>query len=264
MGEISFDQLAAEYDKTFTNTALGLLQRKVVWNHLEKLLAKKNHPINVLELNCGTGEDAIFLSKKGHHVIATDLSKEMLRIAEGKVDTANVSNIEFKQLDLRSVEHYKASRKFDLVFSNFGGFNCLNESEMKQTGRALAKLISDDGILMLVIMPDQCLIEKIYALFKRDWLLYSRRSQSPQAIKLGLEKIWTWYYSPANLKRILVQYEVNYKAPVGFIPSYFNPKVNKWPIAFHALKMLNSLALKSSLLTRYADHFLISFSLKRK
>ncbi len=264
MGETSFDQLAVEYDKTFTHTVLGVLQRKVVWNHLEKLLAKKSHSINVLELNCGTGEDAIFLSKKGHHVIATDLSKEMLRIAERKANAANVSTIEFRQLDLRSVDRYGVSRKFDLVFSNFGGFNCLNESEMKQAGKALENLIAADGILMLVIMPDRCLIEKIYALFKRDWLLFSRRSQSPQAIKMGSEKIWTWYYSPANLIRILDQYEVNYKAPVGFIPPYFNPNVTKWPIAFHALKMFNFLALKSSLLTRYSDHFLISFSLKRK
>lgn len=264
MGESSFDQLAAEYDKTFTNSDLGVLQRKVVWNHLEKVLAKKSHSINVLELNCGTGEDAIFLSKKGHQVIATDLSKEMLRIAEQKAHAANVKTIEFRQLDLRSVDQHRVSRKFDLVFSNFGGFNCLNESELKQVGKAIEKLITADGILMLVIMPDRCLIEKIYALFKKDWSLFSRRGQSPQAIKMGSEKIWTWYYSPADLKRILPQYKVNYKTPVGFIPSYFNPNVNTWLIAFQALKMLNSLALRSSLLSRYSDHFLISFSLKRK
>ena len=35
----------------------------------------------VLELNCGTGEDAVFLARRGVRVLATDLSGAMVEAA---------------------------------------------------------------------------------------------------------------------------------------------------------------------------------------
>ncbi|MBK8502379.1 MAG: methyltransferase domain-containing protein [Saprospiraceae bacterium] len=262
MTEFSFDQLADRYDETFTDTAVGVMQRKVVWNSLEMLLGSKKNPLNILELNCGTGEDAIFLSKKGHKVTATDLSKKMLSKAKEKASRENADSIEFMQLDLKCLDNLKRTNQFDLIFSNFGGFNCLNIDEINHLSKAVRKYLSTTGMLIFVLMPDRCLIEKIYAIFKRDRSLFFRRDQSVQEIKMGIGKTLTWYHSPKSIATIFTKenYKAIYLRSVGFIPSYFSIHAEKSPGLFRIVRLINYLAMRTSLLVRYSDHFLVAFT----
>ncbi len=38
--------------------------------------------LDILELNCGTGEDAVLFSEKGFNIVATDVSEEMLKVTQ--------------------------------------------------------------------------------------------------------------------------------------------------------------------------------------
>ena len=58
----AFDTLAESYDTIFTSTIIGRSQRSVVW---AKAAAVFRAGDRVLELNCGTGEDALFLARRG-------------------------------------------------------------------------------------------------------------------------------------------------------------------------------------------------------
>ena len=60
-----FDLLAADYDRTWTNSGAGRLQRDAVWRHLLPLFHSGDW---VLDLGCGTGEDAQHLSRLGIRV----------------------------------------------------------------------------------------------------------------------------------------------------------------------------------------------------
>ena len=73
-----FDTLAETYDADFSSSAIGLMQRKRVWKWLVPLLNESGRSLNILEINCGTGEDAIRLASMGHRVIATDASAAMI------------------------------------------------------------------------------------------------------------------------------------------------------------------------------------------
>ena len=75
----AFDQIASSYDETFTYTEIGKKQRNIVWDYLKRTLPADTQ-LDILELNCGTGEDALFLANIGHSVTATDASEEMLNI----------------------------------------------------------------------------------------------------------------------------------------------------------------------------------------
>jgi len=52
------DHVATQYDADFTHSQIGRLQRASVWHYLEKRFAKQKN-LSILELNCGTGEDAL-------------------------------------------------------------------------------------------------------------------------------------------------------------------------------------------------------------
>ena len=78
-----FDHAASTYDETFTNSCVGEAQREQVWKYVDKHLNKFN---NVLEVNCGTGEDAHRWKFRGKDVVGTDISPEMIRIARKAVN----------------------------------------------------------------------------------------------------------------------------------------------------------------------------------
>ena len=74
----AFDALAADYDASFTATPLGTLLREAVWRRLDARFAPGDR---VLELACGTGEDAVHLASRGVRVTAVDASAAMVEAA---------------------------------------------------------------------------------------------------------------------------------------------------------------------------------------
>ena len=94
-----FDAAAAGYDTSFTHAVIGKAQRKRVYELLADVL-QKSAPQKILEVNCGTGEDAIWLAEQGFDVVATDLSEKMIGVAQNKSDMANPV---FKTLDINEL-----------------------------------------------------------------------------------------------------------------------------------------------------------------
>src|SRR5688572_23347635 len=126
-----FDHIAPTYDSAFTQSAIGQLQRKHVWNYLEKITPELGG-LEILELNCGTGEDAMLFSEKGFNIVATDVSEEMLRVTQQKAHRYSLQNkITSHYLDLESFDETVFDKKFDLIFSNFGGLNCIHPDSFK-------------------------------------------------------------------------------------------------------------------------------------
>ena len=67
---------------------------------------------NVLELGCGTGLYTETLQKVGDHVVATDLSDEMIAFAKEK--RGELENVEFRKADALNLEFNDET--FDTVF----------------------------------------------------------------------------------------------------------------------------------------------------
>lgn len=141
----AFDQLAPEYDDGFTRTVLGERLRRAVWRRLDTLFAPGDR---VLELACGTGEDAVHLGRRGVKVLATDASPEMVRVAAGKVGRAGL-DVEVRRLPVEDLDGLDEP-PFDGALSNFGGLNCV--ADLSATGRALAARLRPGGIAVLCVM----------------------------------------------------------------------------------------------------------------
>ena len=117
--------MADTYDATFTESVIGRAQRNVVWRALQRTFRPGDR---VLELNCGTGEDALFLAKRGVSVVACDASARMIEIAERRKSLeAPDASLEFHVLRNEDVDTLTPADPFDGVVSNFSGLNCVED-----------------------------------------------------------------------------------------------------------------------------------------
>jgi len=142
----AFDALAADYDSDFTATPLGVLLRQAVHRRLDARFPPGSH---VLELACGTGEDAVHLGRRGVRVLATDASPIMIERARAKIAAADLAaTVEARPLAIEDLS--VLSGPFDGAFSNFGGLNCV--ADLGKTARVLADLLKPGAPALLCVM----------------------------------------------------------------------------------------------------------------
>jgi len=142
----AFDQIAGGYDGRFTQSAIGRRMRRAVWRRCDALFPPG---ARLLEINCGTGEDAVHLGARGVRVLATDASAAMLAIAREKARTAGVAGaVQFEQLRIEDVGPSLGT--FDGVLSNFGGLNCV--ADLGSVAAGLASVLRRGGLALLCVM----------------------------------------------------------------------------------------------------------------
>jgi len=143
---MAFDALAPDYDVQFTGSSLGTLLRAAVQRRLDARFAAGDH---VLEMACGTAEDAVHLGLRGVRVVATDASESMIEKAQAKVAAAGLSGlIETRRIAIEDLASLAGS--FDGAFSNFGGLNCV--ADLRGLGRTLGDLVRPGGVVLLCVM----------------------------------------------------------------------------------------------------------------
>ena len=261
-----FDHVATTYDQSFTHSHIGKLQRASVMEYLDGILPA-DKSLRILELNCGTGEDAIYFAKKGHHVNATDLSEEMTIVTNQKVIKNGLEDlIESFPLDMRLISKTRFKGKFDLIFSNFGGLNCLSVQELKKLSNDLTSLINQGGRLIAVIMPKSCLWENFYFTAKLEWGKVLRRNTSKMLpVNVGTHDIPTWYFSPTEITRIFGNhFKKVAQKPIGFTvpPSYMEPFFANRKKTLNVLGKIENSINGIGGLASLSDHFLIDLVIK--
>ncbi len=257
-----FDVAANTYDTTFTNTKIGLAQRKKVYRNLKPIF-KATKKMAILEVNCGTGIDALEFDKKDHDITATDISENMIKIAEHKNKTTNVT---FSVLDCKNLDKSELSKtQFDIIFSNFGGLNCLSSIELNQFIQTVYSMLKPSGKLIMVLMPKKCIWERLYFWSKGNFKKAKRRDTN-NLILANVEgkKVPTWYYSPSDIISMSKKnFSVAHCVPIGILvpPSYLEKSfLTKFPI-WNVLNTIESY-INFRFLAKYADHFLIELEKK--
>ncbi|MDO8365451.1 MAG: methyltransferase domain-containing protein [Saprospiraceae bacterium] len=269
-----FDAIAHDYDAAFSHTTVGRLLRARVWyctggfsfRTIASAPAAKAAG-TVLELNCGTGEDAIWFAKQGFQVLATDVSPEMVAVAKAKIAQAGLSeNAMVRVCSFAEIEKIPEGN-FDLIFSNFGGLNCVSPPELRQLGPILAQKLKPGGKFVAVVMSRFCWWETLYFLLKmKPREAFRRFSRKPLDAQLdALTTVSTWYYSPSEFYKILNfnGFKPRFK-PIGLWlpPSYLNPFFEKHMRLLGVLNFLEK-KLAPQWLAFAADHFMICLKSKQ-
>jgi SAM-dependent methyltransferase len=144
-----FDRVAATYDALWTTTPIGRAQRNLVWREMDALFQPG---MRILDIGCGTGEDAAHFASRGVTVHATDASPAMVQVAQARGGfTAAVCGAE----DLAQVDG-----TFDGAISNFGALNCVKD--LPAVAGSLAALVRPGGRVAICILGRFCAWETLY------------------------------------------------------------------------------------------------------
>ena len=137
-----FDSIAWKYD--FLNHFLSLGIDKRWRKKVTKIVLEDKHS-KILDVATGTGDLAIAIAKKARQseIVAVDMSKEMLKIAETKISERGFSNITVMEQD--ALDMVFEDGFFDVVTISFGvrNFEDLNKglSELSRVVKSGGRVI---------------------------------------------------------------------------------------------------------------------------
>lgn len=189
---LAFDAAAPVYDETYE--ALPGIRR--IRSVTSALYLKCFPPgSRLLEINCGTGNDALFLARQGRMILATDVSPLMLEEVRKKIAANGLDHaVSTRRLAFDELESLRGML-FDGAYSNLGGLNCTNDLPAVATG--LARLVKPGGFFVATVMPSFCLWETLGFLARLRWRdAFRRRSRKGTLANLHGGHVRTHYHSP--------------------------------------------------------------------
>lgn len=256
----AFTRQSVVFDQIYSGNTIINYKRARVRQHIMQYLAPGS---NILELNSGTGEDAIFLAQAGHKVHATDISSGMQQVLEQK-SAPYRDRISFEICSFTQLHQLQNQGPFDHIFSNFGGLNCTGELE--KVLLSFDKLLKPGGKITLVIIPGFCLWETLLV-FKGKFKTAFRRFFSAKGRVAHIEGTYfkCYYYSQSFVISTLQQsYKVLSAEGLCTLvpPSYIGGFAEKHPKTYNFLKNKED-KLKDKWPWKYmGDYFIISLEKK--
>jgi ubiquinone/menaquinone biosynthesis C-methylase UbiE len=213
----------------------------------------------LLELNCGTGIDAVFFAMNGLQVHATDIADGMLEELRKKIElknlSANISSQKCSFKELNTLSH----QKFNHIFSNFGGLNCTNE--LDKVISQFKNLLQPGGTVTLVIMPPICLWEFALALKGNFRTAFRRLRKNGTDSNVEGMRFNSYYYSPSKVSTYFGnQYKlIALKSLACFVPPpYLEKFPHEYPKLFKLSTLLDEKLSSSFPFNRWADHYIIT------
>lgn len=196
----AFSKQSVVFDTIYGEDGIIQYKRQRVRAHFAKHVP---YGSSILELNCGTGEDAVFFASEGYRVHATDAATGMLNVLQQKVQHYNLQNrISHELCSYTQLDQLAQKGPYNALFSNFGGLNCTGE--LDTVLRSFDGLLQPGGTATLVIISPFCLWEFLLV-FKGMFRTATRRFFSSGGRKARVENTFfkCWYYAPSYITRHL-------------------------------------------------------------
>ncbi len=257
---LAFSKQSAIFDAYNESNCITRYCRQVVYETADKLLKPSS---SILEINCGTGIDAVRFAEKNHTVLATDGSEGMIKALIQKLKgQGNAISVKPMLLDYTRISTLEP-QQFDFIFSNFGGLNCTEH--LCDVLNQLPALLKPGGKLLMVIMPDFCWWETAF-LTKLNLKLACRRwKKGGTAANVEGRRFLTYYYAPSAIRKMLAQsMKCIYLSGlcVAVPPEFMAHHMVKHPLTFKYLKKIDRKIAVHFPFNRVGDYFIIAFEKK--
>lgn len=186
----AFSRTAEKYDSFGEGHPHLTRMRNKVYAHVRRYVPQG---ARILELNAGTGTDAVQLAQRGYSVHATDIAPGMLNRLQDKVNTLGLRDrVTMEQHSFLSLENVQGA-PFDAVFSDLGGLNCV--PDLTPVIRQLPKILKPGGVVTWVLMPHVCLWEVAEVMRGNFSLAFRRFSRGKVRANLEGLNFDVYYFS---------------------------------------------------------------------
>jgi SAM-dependent methyltransferase len=261
-GANAFDALAPRYDALFSpeaNPLVALARQRV-----HQVLARQFAPgSRLLELGCGTGEDTLALTARGHRLIACDPAPQMLVRAEAKL--AAVGRADAVRFVNRSAAALADAwptlgEHVDGVFSNFAPLNC--ELSLEPVRRLLEQALAPGGRFVGVVLPKICPLEILLFLARGEPRTALRRFRQPAVADVDGHSFPMRYYGAGDFDRALGPgfRRIETRSLCLLLPPLsFGPSLARRPTLFAALSAAEDRVAALPGLRRLGDHVILVY-----
>ncbi|HEX2616819.1 MAG TPA: class I SAM-dependent methyltransferase [Flavobacteriales bacterium] len=211
----------------------------------------------LLELNAGTGIDSFYFAEQGLRVLATDGAEGMVAELQAKQRTHPQLHVDVMACSFLELERL-GDRRFDHVFSNFGGLNCT--PHLDQALHGIDRVLRPGGTCALVIMPRFSPWELLAVLKGRVGLALRRWRRGGTVAHLEGLTFLCHYFSPRYVRKHLGQgYEVITQRALSLVvpPPHMERFPSRWPRLLRALDRIEEGIAHRWPFRNWGDHYLI-------
>jgi ubiquinone/menaquinone biosynthesis C-methylase UbiE len=255
----AFDALARSYDDVFTESCIGRAQRSSVWREMDRHFLPGQ---SILEINCGTGVDALYMAKRGVRVVACDASREMIAAARRRLAKSGFEkSVQFHSLPTEDLGQLEEVPLFDGALSNFAGLNCVQD--LPAVGSNIARLLRPGAVLMICVFGRWCLWEVFWFLARGNpHKAFRRLGSNRTSAHLKGYEVDLHYSSVREWKRAFAPFfklEIWKGVGVTVPPSYLEPLAIRYRRSFRAAISADRGLERNPVARCFGDHLLLTF-----
>jgi ubiquinone/menaquinone biosynthesis C-methylase UbiE len=226
-----FDAAAPTYDQVFTDSLVGRAERHAVWRELDTAFRAGDR---ILEINCGTGVDALHLAEKGIAVLGCDLAPRMIEVARRRASSSSLQGkMDFRVLASEDIDLLSRESPFDGAFSNFAGLNCVED--ISQVARSLGRLVKPGASVLLCMAGTFVPWEIVWHLAHKNPRGALRRFRVASKSGTDSRSIRVQYHSVRTLTRKFApEFRLREWKGIGVLmpPAYFESWARRFPRSF--------------------------------
>ncbi len=191
----AFDSASEEYDFTIGGNFINVWIRE----RSIKAVLELTRPDDVLlEIGCGTGTEAIRISRQVRGVVATDISSSMIALLRRKIEARKMGSkihaLQVRAIDVGRAKDHLPGGKARVAYSFNGALNC--ELELDRFPRELWNILEPGGLFVCSIRNRFCIEESLVQGALLRFRSLTPRKEQPKMVSVGGMDIPAYYYYP--------------------------------------------------------------------